>query len=559
MVLMMDDVRRGNRRAAKLIAGQSLLSEFPLLVQQQNATERPVEKGLVIMDLVDAAARAHPDRPALRTVDGVVATHRQLHDESMRMAARLQAAGVRRGAAVAMLLDHLPATVAAILAVVRCGAFYVPLDMRWPVTRAAGALASLPVAVLIVSPEYRARAAEIACAVPGLEQVLVAEGFTDEPLEAAGELSTVAQPNDLAYAITTSGSTGKPKSVGVCHFSVVNLLTWFNERHRIGPNDVLLQVTSYTFDLSVYDIFGVLSAGASLLLLPDQHLAEPDDIADALLACPVTLWNSAPAMLTWILPFVRNQAGGDRHRLRRVFLSGDWVPLSAHGDLVAEFPSATLVALGGPTETCVWTNDFVISSIDPQWRSIPYGRPISNVRCYVLRPDRSPCEVGEPGELYVGGACVAAGYLNDPELTAATFLPDPWSRNPHGRMYRTGDRVRWTLDGWMEFLGRLDNQIKVRGYRIELGEVEYAARSLPDVDQAFAVVVGEQSSTELGLVVRAGAGVSHTAVRDGLQVLLPTYMLPSIVFVTDQVPLTVSGKVDRAALGALLARRRNER
>ncbi|QUQ67486.1 non-ribosomal peptide synthetase [Kutzneria sp. CA-103260] len=537
-----------------MTTGRSSLDEFPLLVQQQNATDRPVDPDLVITDLVDAAALRHPDQPALRTSDGVAVTYRELRNQSKRMAAWLRAAGVGRGDAVAVLADHEPRTIAAILAVARCGAFYVPLDSRWPTSRGAGVLAALPVAALVVSPVYQELGEEIAQAVTGLDQVLIIGESTEDTGGTVTEPPAAALPTDLLYAITTSGSTGTPKVVGVRHSSVVNLVHWFNERHGVSPGDLLLQVTAYTFDLSVYDIFGVLAAGACLLLLPDRRLAEPDAIAGALLAHPVTLWNSAPSMLMSVLPLVHGRTGGDRRNLRRVFLSGDWVPLSAHGALAGEFPEATLVALGGPTETTVWTNDFVVSEVDPRWPSVPYGHPISNVRCYVLREDGTPCDVGEQGELYVGGACVAAGYLNDPELTAERFLPDPWSPELDGRMYRTGDRVRWTADGWMEFLGRLDNQAKVAGYRIELGEIEYAARSLPGVDEAFAVVVDGQRNRELGLVVRGDARLTEAGIRAGLVGELPSYMLPSVVAFLEHVPLTASGKADRAALGALLAR-----
>jgi amino acid adenylation domain-containing protein len=537
---------------------RSSLDDFPILVQQGNTTKGEGAHHLSIVDLIDAAAERNPDRPALRTVDGVAATHHQLRDESVRIAVDLSAAGVRRGAPVAVLVDHLPESVAVIIAIIRCGAFYVPLDVRWPVARSVDVLTSLSVTMVITSPGLVERASEIAQAVPQVDRMLVADELGASiaaPGSSAADVGAppaAARPADLAYAITTSGSTGVPKVVGVCHSSVVNLIQWFNQRYGVGPDDVLLQVVSYTFDLSIYDLFGVLAAGASLLLLSDRELAEPDAIVDALLHFPVTLWNSAPSLFTAMLPFVRSRTAGNRKSLRRVFLSGDWVPLSTYDDLAKEFPSATLVALGGPTETCVWANYFEVSGIDPDWRSIPYGWPIGNVRCYVLREDRSPCDVDEPGELYVGGACVSAGYLNDPELTSARFLPDPWSPEPGGRMYRTGDRVQWTSSGWMEFLGRLDNQVKVHGFRIELGEVEYAARKLSEVDEAFAVTFDVSGETELGLVLRTAGGVPERVVRQNLRAQLPEYMLPSVIHVADELPLNTSGKVDRKAFGSFL-------
>ena len=684
-------------------------------------------------------------------------SHGELTEETGRLAGVLAAHGVRRGSAVGVLGEHSPQTVAVIVAILRCGAYYVPLDHRWPPGRAVAALRSLGATALIASPGMADRAFEIAAQLPDLHRVLLT-GEADRPprkhsghalrnredgdpgedggpgeaarddhrrvahlvagafrpgtavavlgraddaltralhdrvdtlqfaldtrdfadashagadvsvvllpdrvrsLSGPGQLRTVLHevltrtapgtavvlsdivapdsgaaqgtfrvppswwsvlaesypgmevvvddrdeassdsayhvvlttpdtvpveppvpveggperplrlddtttplevpppggPEDLAYTITTSGSTGEPKLVGVRHRSVVNLVEWFNRRHAVTPDDVLLQVVPFTFDLSVYDLFGVLAAGGSLVLLPVTDLEEPDAVVDALLERGITLWNSAPAAFTTLLPFLSLRPRTSRDRLRRVFLSGDWVPLSTYADLAREFPSATLVALGGPTETCVWTNDHVVDRVDPEWRSVPYGRPIQNVRCYVLREDGSPCDLGEAGELYAAGACVSAGYLNDPDLTRARFLPDPWAAEPGARMFRTSDRARWTEHGWMEILGRIDQQVKISGFRIELGEVERAARSLPGVAEAYAMAYGDPHRPELGLAVRAFTdGPTAGVVRERLHALLPVYMVPSLVRVVDTLPLGPNGKVDRRALADTLTR-----
>jgi amino acid adenylation domain-containing protein len=368
-----------------------------------------------------------------------------------------------------------------------------------------------------------------------------------------GAVPAPPRAGDLAYTITTSGSTGEPKAVAVRHRSVVNLVDWFNRRNEVAPADVLLQVSAFTFDLSVYDIFGLLAAGGSLLLLPDSALADPARVVDAVVQGGVTLWNSAPAAFSLLLPVLRLRPGGDRSVLRRVFLSGDWVPLSTHADLAREFPRAVLVALGGATEACVWSNDFVVSTVDPDWTSVPYGHPMQNSRYYVLRPDGSPCAVGETGELHIAGECVAAGYLTDPELTAARFLADPWV--PGERMYRTGDRARWTAAGWVEFLGRSDQQVKVRGFRVELGEVEQVARRLAGVSDAVAVPVGAAREPAVGLVVRAAglpAELAEQEVREHLRSHLPGWMVPARLRVVASLPVSATGKVDRRAVADLL-------
>ncbi|MFJ8062315.1 condensation domain-containing protein [Streptomyces sp. NPDC096142] len=739
-----------------------------------NSTQAEFSAEATIPELLETAAARWPHRPALHGPDGSVVSHGELAEETGRLAGFLAAHGVRRGSAVGVLGEHSPRTVAVIVAILRCGAYYVPLDHRWPPGRAVTALRSLGATALVVSPGMADRAFEIAAQLPDLQRVLLT-GEADRPprkrpgrtlradgdsggsvrpdrrrvvelvtgslrpggavavlghaddaltrdlrdraaslqvalepedlgaprardltdashavadvgvvllpdrvrsLSGPGQLRTLLHevltrtapgtavvlsdivapdsgaahgafrvprdwwpvlarsypgmrvvvddraeaspdggcpgyhvvltapdtlpaeqpvpveggaerplplaehqlpltenplrvddtgtplgapprggPEDLAYTITTSGSTGEPKLVGVRHRSVVNLVEWFTKRHAVTPDDVLLQVVPFTFDLSVYDLFGVLAAGGSLVLLPVAELEEPDAVVDALLERGITLWNSAPAAFTTLLPFLALRPRTSRDRLRRVFLSGDWVPLSTHADLAREFPSATLVALGGPTETCVWTNDHVVDHIDPDWRSVPYGRPIQNVRCYVLREDGSPCDLGEAGELYAAGVCVSAGYLNDPELTLARFLPDPWGPEPGARMFRTGDRARWTEHGWMEILGRIDQQVKISGFRIELGEVEQAARSLPGVAEAYAVPCGDPHRPELGLFVRAfTGGPTAGAVRERLHALLPGYMVPSLVRVVDTLPLGPNGKVDRRALADTLTR-----
>jgi amino acid adenylation domain-containing protein len=364
--------------------------------------------------------------------------------------------------------------------------------------------------------------------------------------------------DDLAYVIFTSGSTGVPKGVAVKHRSVVNLIDWFNRRNAVGPDDVMLQVSAFSFDLSVYDLFGVAAAGGSLLLLPGRELADPHAVTDALLSYGVTLWNSAPAAFTLALLFAAQDERRAGRVLRRVFLSGDWVPLDTLGNLRREFPGAELVALGGATEACVWSNDFVVDRVDEAWRSVPYGRPMQNARYYVLRDDLTPCAIGEEGELFIAGDCVAEGYANDPELTRRRFLPDPWHERAGDRMYRTGDRAKWTASGWVEFLGRLDSQVKVRGFRIELGEIERAARRLPGVAEAVAVTCGDPRDPVLALALRMPEQADS---RDVLRLLsgeLPGYMLPSRIRIERSLPVGPTGKVDRRLLSRLFEREPRE-
>ncbi|MET8756349.1 amino acid adenylation domain-containing protein [Lentzea sp. NPDC004782] len=352
-------------------------------------------------------------------------------------------------------------------------------------------------------------------------------------------------PEDIAYAIFTSGSTGTPKGVLVGHRSVVNLVDWVNRTYEVGPFDRLLFVTSFCFDLSVYDIFGVLAAGGAIRVATEAEIAEPDVLIDILENEPVTLWDSAPAALAMVMPFVDNREPNGRTSLRLALLSGDWIPVALPDKLREAFPRTRVVALGGATECTVWSNHYPVNVVDPAWPSIPYGKPMQNARYYVLDDKCSPCAVGTPGDLYIAGECVAVGYHGAPEITAAKFLPDPWV--PTERMYRTGDRARWLPDGNMEFLGRQDDQVKIRGHRIELGEVQSALSQCPGVLAGIALARDTSTGKELvGFYVPTADGPDD--VRAHLRAILPAHMIPSRIVEVASFPLRTTGKVDRDEL-----------
>jgi amino acid adenylation domain-containing protein len=359
-----------------------------------------------------------------------------------------------------------------------------------------------------------------------------------------------ASADDLAYVIFTSGSTGEPKGVAVAHRSVVSLIEWVNQRQAVGAEDRLLFVTSFAFDLSVYDMFGSLAVGATLLIAPDDDLAEPSAVAELLIGEEVTFWDSAPAALSAVLPFVPLVSYGRRDRLRLVFLSGDWVPLTLPDEVRTAFPQAGVVALGGATECTIWSNDFPVGTVAPDWPSIPYGKPMTGARYYVLDEHLDERPVGEPGDLYIAGSCLALGYLGDPALTAAKFIPDVATGEAGGRMYRTGDRARWLADGNLQFLGRSDDQVKVRGYRIELAEVQAAIGRCPGVREAVVAAPPGESGPELvAFFVPALPGAATAEqVRAALAETLPPWMVPGRLISVPEFPRSATGKVSRDLL-----------
>lgn len=353
---------------------------------------------------------------------------------------------------------------------------------------------------------------------------------------------------DPAYCIFTSGSTGDPKGVVVAHRAVVNLVDWVNRDFGVTPDDRLLFVTSFAFDLSVYDMFGVLAAGASVRLVGDRELADPDHLVDLLLTEQITFWDSAPAAMAYLLSATAGRTPGREPALRRVFLSGDWIPLGMPAEIRRHFPRAEVVALGGATEATVWSNYYRVGAVDPSWPSIPYGRPMQNARYHVRDGSLRPCPVGTPGDLYIAGECVALGYAGDPDLTGRRFIRDP--HDPDGAtMYRTGDRARWLPDGNLQFLGRADHQVKIRGYRIELGDVESTLSRHPAVTEAVAVAAGQKSGADLVAFYTCRADpVAPEDLRRHAARTLPSYMIPAAFVRLDALPVTDNGKVDRAAL-----------
>ncbi|MES1244348.1 MAG: non-ribosomal peptide synthase/polyketide synthase [Acidobacteriota bacterium] len=366
----------------------------------------------------------------------------------------------------------------------------------------------------------------------------------------AGRPPALASADDLAYVIHTSGSTGLPKGIGVQHRPVLNLIRWVNETMGVGPDDRLLFVTSLGFDLSVYDLFGTLAAGGTIHVAPETALRDPGRLAAILRDEPVTIWDSAPAALQQLAPLFPGD--GLPRPLRLAMLSGDWIPVRLPDQVRAAFPGTRVVSLGGATEATVWSNVYPIGRVDPAWPSIPYGRPIDNARYLVLDGEMAPCPIGVPGNLYIGGDVLSVGYVYQPELTAASFLPDPFSDRPGARLYRTGDRARAFADGNLEFLGRTDQQVKIRGYRIELGEIEAALLRHPGVREAVVLaredVPGEKRL--VGYIVPGGPAPSTADLRTFLQETLPEYMVPWAFVEMEALPVTGNGKLDRAALPA---------
>ncbi|HEY6324431.1 MAG TPA: amino acid adenylation domain-containing protein, partial [Thermoanaerobaculia bacterium] len=520
----------------------------------------------LIHQLFERQADAHPAAPAVISAAGTL-TYEEVERQANRIAHLLRRRGVAAGDLVAVYLGRGPAMVTALLGILKAGAAYVPLADSFPPARLQWILDTLRVSSVLTDGSRLAilqPLQEAGAAVPRLPRRLVS-------LEACPELAhcSAARPlpagpagaggpsagGALAYVIFTSGSTGTPKGVTVQHRPVVNLIRWVNDTFAVGPGDRMLFLTPLTFDLSVYDVFGILAAGGAVRVATGDEVQEPQRLVELLDQGDITFWDSAPAALQQLIPFLPS-APQARAALRLVFLSGDWVPLGLPDEIRRAYPAARVVALGGATEATIWSNYHQVEEIDPAWVSVPYGRPIRRARYHVLDGELRPAPIGAPGDLFIAGECLFAFYAGDPVLTAVKLVPDPFGTSPGGRMYRTGDRARYHPDGKLEFLGRLDQQVKIRGFRIELGEIEAALAEHPEIRDAAVVVRTEEDGRPrlaaflLARATEAGR-LTPEEVRRYLEQRLPAYMVPSAIVVVDALPVTPNGKVDRKALAAL--------
>lgn len=361
-------------------------------------------------------------------------------------------------------------------------------------------------------------------------------------------LSLKVEPEDTAYIIYTSGSTGVPKGVEVQHKPVINVIEWVNRTFKVQENDKLLFITSICFDLSVYDIFGMLAAGGSIRVASREELQDPEELMRVLCGDGISIWDSAPAALQQLSAFFpKYKDMAKTSDLRLVLLSGDWIPVKLPDEVRKIFKSSEIVSLGGATEATIWSNYYRIGKVSVDWTSIPYGKPIQNAKYYILNNNMQPCPIGVPGNLYIGGECLAKGYINDKVLTNEKFIYNPFV--PGGRIYRTGDIARWMTDGNIEFLGRIDNQVKIRGYRIELGEIENKILQYEGVRETLVIARNDGSGDkQLCAYIVGEVELDIAKLKEYLIKELPVYMIPTYFIPINQIPINQNGKVDRKAL-----------
>ena len=499
-----------------------------------------------LSDGLMAAAVVAPAQQAIVCGDEAL-TYAGLAAAAASFAKTLRARGVRPGDRVAVVLAKGVPQVIAVYATLLAGAAYVPIDPASPPRRIEQLVEDIGAAAIVAADGFRHPT------VPVLQvgDETVAGGDPDAQADAASAdaLPVGLDPSALAYVIYTSGSTGQPKGVALDHRGPVNTILDVNHTLRIVAEDVLFGVSSLSFDLSVYDLFGASMAGATLVL-PDPADHTPHAWLAAMVERRVTVWNSAPPLMQLLVDVARNE-GVQLPALRIVMLSGDWIPLSLPDDIRAIAPNAKVISLGGATEASIWSIWYPIDAVDPRWRSIPYGRPMKHQPWYVLDAQGNETPLWTTGELHIGGIGLAQGYWGDAQKTAAAFVAHPVTGE---RIYRTGDLGRRLPDGTIELIGRIDAQCKIQGHRVEPGEVEHVLKADPRVKEAVVLVAGEarQKLLHAFVVLHASSGPGDgEAIRARLADHLPHYLIPARITVVPHLPVTANGKLDRSALLAL--------
>lgn len=526
-----------SRRISELtILGEE---ERHLLLVEWNRTDVQSTTDATVPALVARRAAAHPEGVAAVGSGGPL-TYGDLDARATQLGSALRGAGVGPECVVAVVMERSPAMLVALLGVLKSGAAYVPIDPGCPADRLAFMLTDTGTPVVLTHASVRDRIPEGAPAVWCLdgEHDRLANGPT-------GELPAAIPPDGLAYVIYTSGSTGQPKGVEVTHRGLLNLVRWHNRRYAITADDRATQIANVAFDASVWEIWPYLAAGASVSFPGADTTSEP---------AALWRWMAAERITVAFVPTPLAEA-----MLREPPSSGLALrALLTGGDRLQRGPSFRLpfavVNHYGPTENSVVTTCGDVEVAGPGDPPPPIGRPIDNVRAYVLDRRQQPVPIGIPGELYIGGPSLARGYLRRPHLTAERFVPNPFDIGGDSRLYRTGDVVRYLPDGNLQFLGRNDEQVKVRGFRIELGEIEQVLRQHPAVREAIVIVreYGPGDRRLLGYLTLRDPGAAGEAlladIRSSARQKLPEYMVPAAILVLDALPLTANGKLDRRAL-----------
>ncbi|WP_434756631.1 amino acid adenylation domain-containing protein [Paenibacillus amylolyticus] len=465
-------------------------------------------------------------------------TYKELDSMSEVLATELRRKGVVPNSLVAVLMTKGWEQVVSVLGILKAGGAYLPIDAELPRDRIDYILESGEVRIVLSQKEFAGERDNM---------VINKELLTGDP--GSERLPDIMLTGDeLAYVIFTSGSTGNPKGVMISHSGARNTILAINSLYSVTERDRVIALSSLDFDLSVYDIFGTLAAGGTLVIPDKTVLKDPALLYQVMKQEQITVWNSVPAYLKMFVTYMKENQQSLDFGLRLVLLSGDWIPISMLREIRTINKEIEIISLGGATEASIWSIYYPITEIDPQWRSIPYGTALPNQTVYILDSNLSRGNILNPGEICIGGDGLAKGYWKDSEKTKAHFVVHPVTGE---RLYKTGDIGQYLPDGNIEIMGRLDFQVKIQGFRIELGEIELNLLNHDDVQDAIVMPHGERNEEKklvAYVILRQEAAPSISELKAYLASMLPHYMVPGMFFFMDVFPLTSNGKINRGAL-----------
>ncbi|MGO3244172.1 MAG: amino acid adenylation domain-containing protein [Halomonas sp.] len=488
--------------------------------------------------LIEQQAAATPETTALVFADQSL-SYAELNTHANHLAHYLIGQGVRPETRVGIAMERSIEMVVGLLAILKAGGAYVPLDPEYPSERLAFIAEDSGIELLLTQHHLRG-------SLPVADGLSVVElDRLDIAHHASSNPAVVLHGEHLAYVIYTSGSTGRPKGVAIRHDALTNCMIWMQETYQLTDTDAVLHKAPFGFDVSVWEIFWPLSVGARLVIAQPGDHRDPERIIELIQKHGITTLNFVPSMLKAFLAFPDVKT---KTRLKHIMCGGEAVPATLQQDVAERLDGANLHDLYGPTETTIHVTHWWCR--DQTHRQIPIGRPISGTRTYVLDGELNLVPQGISGELYLGGVSLARGYLNRSDLTAERFVADPFAQGE--RLYRTGDLVRWREDGQLEYLGRLDHQVKIHGLRIELGEIEAELLAQPEVSEAVVIAQEDPNGSKLVayVVSQVGIELDTNPLRERLSQQLPDYMVPRAMVALDALPLNANGKVDRKALPA---------
>ncbi|MEA2176285.1 MAG: hypothetical protein QOD00_3877, partial [Blastocatellia bacterium] len=518
-------------------------TERQQLLIEWNHTSKEYPQDICLHQLFEAQVERTPDATALIFEDQEL-SYQELNERANQLAHYLQEMGVGAEVLVGICMERSVEMVVSLLSILKAGGAYVPMDPQYPLERLSLMIEDAGGPVLLTQEHLLDRLP------PSESKVVCVDSDWNVILQQrADNLQERLRPENLAYVIYTSGSTGKPKGVMISHDAICNRLFWMQEAYQLSASDRVLQKTPYTFDVSVWEFFWPLLNGAQLVVARPGGHQDSAYLVRLIIERQITVLHFVPSMLQAML---EEPAFEKCDSLREVICSGEALPYNLQERVFERLKTTSLRNLYGPTEAAVDVTHWTCERAS-QERGVPIGRPIANIHIHILDEHLEPVAIGVPGHLHIGGVGLARGYFHQPHLTAEKFIPDPHSSIHGARLYRTGDLARYLPDGAIEFMGRLDHQIKLRGNRIEAGEVEAALVQHSGVREAV-VVVREDTPGDKRLVAyvvcNREQGTSTDELRVHLKRLLPEYMIPSAYVALDELPLTANGKLDRQSLPA---------